>query len=135
MRQIVEIAEVQQQIAAGGGQPRNVEERDKDEIRGENRDRDRCQVWRIQAHVAFQQEARIVAKNITRAVEAPGNDESGDDEEDLDAKIAVFSGKAEIFSLPGDEVPPRDGKRRKGTKGIDDANSLLGVSYLHCSSW
>ena len=131
MREVVQVSEVEQDVAAGNRHPRNVEERHQDEVGRQDRDRDGCQVRRIQADVALQQKARIIAQHVARAIEAPGDDESGDDKEDVDAEIAVLAGWAQEPSLPGNEMTPGHRERGKGAKSIDNADSLLGTMVLH----
>jgi len=83
------------------------------------------------AHIALQQELRVVAQNVLRAVR-PTESKSRDDKEDVYAKVAVLAGKAEILSLSTYEVAPSHGQRGKGAERIDERCVAWGrVSALY----
>ena len=131
VNQIVQVAEMQQQVASSHGHVGDVEHRYQNEICRQDGDCDRRQIRRIQAHIALQQKLGVIAQNVLRAIEAPGNYKSRDDKKNVNAQVAVFSRHPNVLSLSCHEVAPGHGKRCECTERIDDANALLGVGYLH----
>ena len=46
-------------------------------------------------------------------------------------QVAEFPRHPDVLPLSAYEMAPSYGERCKGTEGIDDANALLGIGYLH----
>src|SRR5262249_16847079 len=109
VKDVVEVGKVQKQIAPGDRHVRNLEQWHQDEVCGQDADGDGRHVRGIKPDVALQHEAPVIAKDVLGAVQAPGDDESGDDKKDVDAKIPVFAAWAEEFPLSGYEMPPCHG--------------------------
>src|SRR5271165_1053946 len=124
---------MQQQAFSGDHQPGSMEQGRDHKVPDENGYRDGRQIGRVQAHVALQQETRVITENVMGAVQAPRNHESGDDEKNVHAQVTVFAGQSKIFSLASHEVPPGHEKRCKCPERIDDANALVGSWCLHVS--
>ena len=130
MQQAIEVEEVGPPVGPGAGfHGGSLAEEEGDEHGGDGE-----QVEGVEAQGAFPEEAGEVAQVVGAARHGPGEDEAADDEEAIDAEVAVggepleglVGGEALVEAAVLGEVEEGNPEGRQAAQGVEDRQARVG---------